>query len=109
MGGNYDDKTTTFIPFDGEPKRAFELEVPAYGHCAIDYTFKNSSSVILLGGYDYINKTSTYLSNVTRYNGNGFMESLPNMNYRRMYLSCAGYYDDNNVVSLNVLIIKETN
>ena len=61
-----------------------------------------SDSVLVIAGYH----EDFYLSaNVTRYNVNGYVESLPNLNVGRVQAGCSGYYNDaDNLVKLYFII-----
>ena len=67
-----------------------------YSGCAV--ADPSTDSVIVIGGY---NQDNYYSTNVTRYDVNGFVESLPPLNFRRVYAGCAGYYNDDENLVIN--------
>jgi len=84
-GGDYN---STFIGNDGTVSAGFDMMYPASYGCAV--ADPSTDSVIVIAGYgDY-----GYSTNVTRYDVNGFVESLPPLNVGRVYAGCAGYYND---------------
>ena len=89
MGGT---KPSLLVKPDGSTEERFRLTPPSIRACAVQDD--RTSSVYILGG----SVKKEVHSNVTRYGNSGFLESLPNMNYKRKNLGCAGYYDNNNKV-----------
>ena len=82
-------ETTLLLPGGQTQPGPFELRLASYQSCAIEDP--RSNSVIITGGWRL-----GWRETVDRYNEEGFVESLPNLNHARMNHGCAGYYNDNN-------------
>ena len=64
-----------------------------FSACAV--ADQKTDTVIIIGGDNF-----TLTDEVTRYDIHGNETPLPNLNHRRVYFGCSGYYNDNgNLVS----------
>jgi len=124
IGGYEAPCSTTLLLPDGSSADGFLLDYSSAFSCAVPD--KKTDTVIIIGGYQgdcdgygsgYGNETtespddgygygvgyggSTYYPSdkVTVYNQYGYVGSLPNLNFGRIYAGCSGYYDyDDNLV-----------
>ena len=92
MGGN---KPSLLIKPDGTVEERFQLSHHTSRACAVPDDRTNS--VYILGGYF----RGEAFSIVKRYEETGPTDDfIPNMNYKRASLGCAGYYDNDNKVTI---------
>ena len=100
MGGA---QQSILIKADGTTELKFELAIHTSRACAVPDD--RTSSVYILGGYF----RKQVFSNVTRYTKTGPASDLiPNMNFERASLGCAGYYDSNDKVDMDIYFIIPT-
>lgn len=87
MGGTNTETSTTLIKSPTEIEGGFPLQNPFREACAISDA--DTDSVIITGGW-----YGDYLSFVTRYNIDGFVEELPPLNIARNGHGCSNYLNN---------------
>ena len=90
MGGWTDggDIETTLLKPDGTSEAGWDMQQETLVACSVEDTA--TGTLLVIGGSD----TSNELSDVHRYDEDGYVEALPSLNYARVGHGCAGYYND---------------
>jgi len=91
IGGKDSEDTSMLISNDGSITEG-AIKGRGYGACAV--ADPKTDTVIIIGGDNF---TSYYYGTdeVIKYDIHGNETPLPNLNHRRVYFGCSGYYNDN--------------